>query len=197
MMRVRPRQFLLLLAACLFPALARAQTDAGAPPMPPAAQICTACHGAKGMPVDASIPVIWGQHEGYLYIQLRDFKRGARKNPQMSAIVAGMDRPQMLALAAWFAAQPWPDLQQKRAPRDVAHHAETVVGSAQCTQCHLGGFLGDSTNPRLAGQSHAYLQKTMTDFRSGARANNPWMTALLKTYSDADIQALAAYLAGL
>jgi cytochrome c553 len=37
----------------------------------------------------------------------------------------------------------------------------------------------------------------MQDFRSGARANNPWMTDLLKTYGDADIQALADYLAGL
>ena len=35
----------------------------------------------------------------------------------------------------------------------------------------------------------------MDAFRDGARANNPWMTALLKTYSDQDIAAMAAFLA--
>ena len=57
--------------------------------------------------------------------------------------------------------------------------------------------LGNSTLPRLAGQNIEYLRKTMADFRSGARANNPWMKALLETYSDEDIDALARYLAGL
>ena len=51
--------------------------------------------------------------------------------------------------------------------------------------------------PRLAGQSHDYLLKTMEDFRSGARANNDWMTALLQKYNEADLQALAKYIAGL
>ena len=36
----------------------------------------------------------------------------------------------------------------------------------------------------------------MAAFRDGERSNNPWMAALLKTYSDADIDALAKYLAG-
>ena len=36
----------------------------------------------------------------------------------------------------------------------------------------------------------------MTQFRDGKRKNNPWMAALLKSYSDADIAAMAAYLAG-
>jgi cytochrome c553 len=37
----------------------------------------------------------------------------------------------------------------------------------------------------------------MTDFRTGARANNPTMTTFMKGISDADIAALANYLAGL
>jgi cytochrome c553 len=51
--------------------------------------------------------------------------------------------------------------------------------------------------PRLAGQSHDYLAKTMSDFRTGARANNPSMTDLMKAISDSDIAALATYIAGL
>jgi cytochrome c553 len=37
----------------------------------------------------------------------------------------------------------------------------------------------------------------MTDFRTGARANNPGMTDLMKAISEPDIAALATYLAGL
>jgi cytochrome c553 len=35
----------------------------------------------------------------------------------------------------------------------------------------------------------------MLDFKSGARANNPGMTSLMKAVSDEDIAAIAAYLA--
>jgi len=47
------------------------------------AQTCTGCHGEDGKPVDKTIPAIWGQQLGYIYIQLRDFKRGDRKNDIM------------------------------------------------------------------------------------------------------------------
>ena len=41
-----------------------------------AALVCVACHGEAGVPIDPAIPVIWGQNEGYLYLQLRDMKAG-------------------------------------------------------------------------------------------------------------------------
>jgi cytochrome c553 len=37
----------------------------------------------------------------------------------------------------------------------------------------------------------------MTDFRTGARGNNPGMTSLMQAITDSDIAALAAYLAAL
>ena len=37
--------------------------------------MCLACHGENGVPNYAESPVIDGQHEGYLYIQLRDYKK--------------------------------------------------------------------------------------------------------------------------
>ena len=58
-------------------------------------------------------------------------------------------------------------------------------------------MLRDSTQPRLAGQAQAYLQKTMTDFASGARANNPGMTGFMKGITQQDIAALAAWVAGM
>jgi cytochrome c553 len=161
------------------------------------AMLCAACHGEKGIPKDKSIPVIWGQNEGYIYIELRDMKKGARKNDQMAPIVENMERDDMLALAAYFASKPWPNLDQPRAPKEDARHFDVIANSGQCLACHQSEFKGAGTQPRLAGQSYDYLLKTMMDFRSGARANNDWMTSLLKTFSEADINQMARVLAGL
>ncbi len=178
----------LLLAGSLVPAAAAAD--------PPQAALCSACHGEQGVPTAANIPVIWGQNEGYLYLELRDFKLGNRRSEVMGAVAATLEKDDMRALAAYFAAKPWPALDQQAAPEAVARVAEAADTSAGCKGCHLANWQGDSTTPRLAGQQHDYLRATMAAFRDGARANNPWMAALLKTYTDADIDALAAYLAG-
>ncbi len=182
---------LLSAGLCLFPAFSQAQT------VEEKAQLCSGCHGEAGVPVDKTIPIIWGQMEGYLYLQLRDFKKGARQNEIMSPIAAALERDDMRDLAAYFAAKPWPSLNQSAAPDDVARQAMTANMSVGCSGCHLDKFQGTGTTPRLANQSHEYLAKTLADFRSGARANNPGMTSLARAASASDIDALTAYLSGL
>jgi cytochrome c553 len=161
------------------------------------AAVCSACHGENGVPIDKSFPVLFGQNEGYIYIELRDMKKGARKNEQMAPIVENMSREDMLALAAYFAAKPWPDLQQPRASADDAKHFDSIAVAGTCPACHQAGYLGAGTQPRLAGQGVDYLAKTLLDFRSGARANNDWMKDLMKTYSEDDIRLMARVLAGM
>lgn len=160
-------------------------------------QVCSGCHGEAGKPVDKTIPNIWGQQAGYLYIQLRDFKRGDRKSEIMQPIASAFEKDDMMAIAEYFSQKPWPDLGQPRAPKDVAQRARAADGSVGCTGCHLDHFQGDSTVPRLAGQSRDYLAKTMADFRSRARGNNPGMSDLMIATSTEDLAALAEYLAGL
>jgi len=36
--------------------------------------------------------------------------------------------------------------------------------------------MGDGTNPRIAGQSRGYVLKTLQEFQSKVRGNNPWMS---------------------
>jgi len=161
------------------------------------AAVCSACHGENGVPVDKSIPILWGQNEGYIYIELRDMKKGARKNEQMAPVVENLSRDDMFALAAYFAAKPWPTLKQPRASADDNKHFDSMANSAGCTGCHQDGYIGAGTQPHLAGQGLDYLAKTMLDFRSGARANSDWMRDLLKTYSEDDVRQMARVLAGL
>jgi len=181
----------LVLTAALLPAAAPAQT------IDEKAHVCAGCHGEKGIPQQHLWPVIWGQQQGYLYLQLRDFKSGARKDDMMSPIAESLSREDMQALALYFSQKPWPDLQQSRAPREVSARAQQVNNSVVCTSCHQAGFLGDSTQPRLAGQTKEYLQKSMLDFRTRTRGNNPGMTDFMLAISEQDIADLAALLAGL
>jgi cytochrome c553 len=161
------------------------------------AQLCSACHGENGIPQEQTTPVICGQMEGYLYLQLRDYKRGTRANEIMATVVENLDRSDMLALAEYFSKKPWPNLQQQAAPSEVASQARQANASVGCTDCHLDAYQGDSTVPRLAGQSLQYMDKTITDFRSHARANNPGMSSLMNATSESDLAALTKYLAGL
>jgi cytochrome c553 len=182
--------------AFLLAALSLLATPALADSVEDNAQICAGCHGENGVPQEKTTPIIWGQNEGYLYIELRDFKSGARKNDQMSAIVASLEKADLKALAAHFTKLKWPDLQQPSPQKDVASHALGVIGSIGCTSCHLDQFQGDGTTARLAGQQHDYLLKTMTDFRDRSRGNNPGMSDLLNAAKPDDLDAIAQYLAG-
>jgi cytochrome c553 len=160
------------------------------------AQVCTTCHGDAGVPIDKTIPAIWGQQPGYLYLQLRDFKSGARKNPLMAPIVANLSKDDMMALAEYFSKKPWPRLGQPRAPAAVATEAERTNGSIGCTGCHQGNYQGAGTQPRLAGQRREYLESQMLAFRDGSRGNNPGMSDLMKAATKEQIAAMAQYLAG-
>ncbi|OAF06440.1 cytochrome c [Bradyrhizobium neotropicale] len=160
-------------------------------------EVCAGCHGQDGKPIDTALPIIWGQQAGYIYIQLRDFKRGDRKNEIMQPIVSSFEKDDMLAIAEYFAQKPWPNLGQPRSPKDVAQRALGAEHSVGCTGCHLEQFQGAGTTPRLAGQSQEYLAKTIADFRTRARGNNPGMSDLMRATSPDDLAALAEYLAGL
>ena len=141
--------------------------------------------------------MIWGQNEGYLYLNLRDFNKGSRKNDQMSAIAADLTKDDMKQLAAYFSKKDWPKLQQPSAADDVSKKALTAIGSIGCPSCHLDQLQGDGTTARLAGQQQEYLKQTMLAFRDGSRGNNPGMSDLMKAISPDDIDAISHYAAGL
>jgi cytochrome c553 len=166
-------------------------------PIEAKAKVCTACHGENGVPQLKTTPVIWGQNAGYMFLQLRDFQSGARKNELMSPIAATLSRDDLLPLAEYFSKLKWPNLAQPEAPQDVAAKAQAAISSVGCIGCHLDHFQGDGTTARLAGQQHDYLQKTMMDFRTRTRGNNPGMSDLMNATSPEAITALADYLAGM
>jgi cytochrome c553 len=158
-----------------------------------AAAVCVSCHGEDGVPIEPDYPVIWGQQFYYMYVQLRDYNSGLRTNEIMGPQVADFDRDQMKALATYFSEKPWPAIPHERDTAKVAQ-GEMAAGSGECSQCH-NTFMGDSRVPRLAGQQQAYLARTMHEYKNKIRNNDPTMGSLMQTFDDADLDALADFLA--
>jgi len=153
--------------------------------------------GGGGNSVAPQFPILAGQTARYLYLQLRDFKVGRRKEPTMDPFVANLSREDMLDLSAYFAAQRLKPgafkVDDKRAARGKAKADETL-----CTMCHLGGFKGQNEIPRVAGQNHDYVVKQLHDFKAGRRTNDAGnMSSVSKTLSDQDMDDLAHFLSTL
>jgi len=64
---------------------------------------CQACHGLDdGMGKIPQAPHLAGQNEAYLVKALKDYRSGARKDPMMSVVAAGLTDGDIDDLAAYF-----------------------------------------------------------------------------------------------
>lgn len=188
------RNALLFLGALLACTTVYADTTA---PVEQQVQTCFACHGKNGASTQPQYPILAGQNFLYIYNQLKDFKAGRRKDPQMSPMAANLSKEEMQAIAMYFSKQPWPYNSFNSDPAKAAR-AKAVADAALCTMCHLGQFQGQNEIPRLAGQHFAYLKKQLLAFRSKTRTNDAGnMTSYTANLTDQQIDDLANYLAGL
>ncbi|HTO81055.1 MAG TPA: cytochrome c4 [Methylomirabilota bacterium] len=186
-----------LAGASVLVLLAAAPAAAQTPDISDRLQLCQSCHGENGLPQQPDTPIIWGQNFYYLYVQLKDYQAKRRANDIMNGIAADLSKDEMQALAKHFSEQAWPRIEFQATDAEVAAaHQAAVAGG--CTGCHLGNYHGNNSDvPRIAGQQPAYLERTTHEMKDRIRANNPFMTTLLSTYSDADLKALAHWLAGM
>ena len=72
--------------------------------------------------------------------------------------------------------------------------AQAAIVTGQCVACHGILGMGDGTNPRIAGQSRGYVLKTLQEFQSKVRGNNPGRRTPGPLHPD-DLVALAAFMA--
>ena len=173
-------------------------------------QVCAACHGVDGnspLPVN---PNLAGQIPEYIAKQLMNFKaaegkKAERENAIMAGMVAALSPEDMRNLAAYYGGQ--------TAKPGFARNTDTVElgqrifraglvdkGVPACAGCHGATGLGmPKQYPRLAGQHPEYTEVQMKAWRSADRANDPgkMMRMLAARMSDAEIKAVADYIAGL
>ncbi len=161
------------------------------------AEVCIACHGENGNSTNGVFPILAGQTSRYLYLQLKDFEEGRRKDPVMSPMVANLNKEDFLDLAEYFSAQKPKATAFKPDPEKIKA-GKAKADEVLCTMCHLGGFLGQNEIPRVAGQHYEYIIKQLKDFKARNRTNDAGnMTSVSKTLSDQDIENLANYIANL
>ena len=182
-------------AAAIGASNAFAQTSDAKPPAK--AEVCAACHGADGNSTNPLYPNLAQQTARYIYLQLKDFKEGRRKDPLMSPVAATLETSEMLALADWFSKQKEKPTGFKADPAKV-EAGRKVADAVLCSMCHGGGFGGQNEVPREAGQHYEYVRKQLLDFKNKRRTNDAGnMASVTSTLSDEDIDNLAQYVANL
>jgi cytochrome c553 len=78
----------------------------------------------------------------------------------------------------------------------AAQEVDGRVLALSCLNCHGPGGKSRGDIPSIAGKTEVFVKSAMVDFRDGKRPATV-MTRLAKGYGDAEIDALAKYIATL
>jgi cytochrome c553 len=171
-----------------------------------ATKVCAACHGSDGNSPAPANPKLAAQFPEYMVRQLAAFKENKeRKSPVMFAMAQPLSPADMNNVSAFYASQ--------QAKGGVARKKEAVKlgeklyragdvgkGLPACASCHGATGVGmPAQYPRLAGQHSEYTEQQLKAFRTRERANDPgrMMRGIADKMTDAEIQAVSDYIAGL
>jgi len=169
------------------------------------AAVCAACHGGDGKAIQPAYPNLAGQHALYIAKQLTDYRDGNRVNALMSGQAANLSDEDILDLAAYYAAMPKIENvavdENLELGMSIYRGGITSAGVAACAACHGPAGEGNplAVWPVVSGQNAQYTADQLRYFRSGERANDPaaMMRGVSKRMTDAEIDAVANYIAGL
>lgn len=156
------------------------------------AAFCANCHGEGGNSTNPDIPNLAGQNPGYLLDQVRQFAEGKRKNEFMEGMIRALKPEETIGMVVYFAAQPVTPHKAGVSPALVLRGKDLF--HKNCFRCHGENGLGSEKFARIAGQQQGYLSKTIKRYRAGSvQRSDPLMAAATSLLSDADIDALVAY----
>lgn len=169
---------------------------------------CGGCHGMDGNSFVPTFPSLAGQGEKYIAKQIADFKAGtARTDATMAGMAMMLETEQdALDVGAYFASQKLnstaPVDESKLAlGREIYKGGNLQTGIPACQGCHgpTGAGNPGSVYPQLGGQYTDYTMKQLHAFKDGSRSNDDrqMMRNILKTMTDAEIEAVAHYIASL
>jgi cytochrome c553 len=169
--------------------------------------MCIGCHGIKGyqasFPEVHKVPMISGQGAKYIAAALNAYKKGERKHPTMRSIAAPLTDQDIAEISAYYEQQgkggaAVPE-QAAPAPADVA----ALLTKGACVSCHGANFSKpiDGSYPKLAGQHADFLYVALKAYKTEGNANvgrgNPIMGGQVKPFSNAELKAMANYIASL
>ena len=180
---------------------------------------CAACHSVDGNSTDAQYPKLAGQHERYIWRQLKMLKSGERENPIMMGMASALTEQDMRDIGAYFATQKvvagvaddtaiasGPNQGKKfyQVGERIYRGGKAESGVPACIACHGPSGRGNPgpAYPSIGGQHASYTVAKLQFFHGGGSwgkdANtNTVMTTVAHNLSDEEIQSLATYIEGL
>lgn len=178
---------------------------------------CAVCHGDDGNSLSPAFPKIAGLGEKYLLKQLQDIKSGDRNVMEMAGQLDASSDQDLADIAAFYASQTTQlsgstefkvklnsgvEVSSLELGAKLYRAGKLDVNTPSCSGCHSPTGMGNAPAgyPRISGQHADYLEKQLLAFRESERSNDGearTMRSVTQYLSNAEIKALANYIAGL
>ena len=198
----------LALAGAVSVASAQTATLAGGTRTPGeerAINLCSTCHGPRGISTSPEFPILAAQREGYLVAQLEAFQAKTREEKAahdfMWGIAGNLDAAMIRSIAQYYASQP-PAAGRPGDPALVAKGRELWEKGVPdrsippCASCHGAKAEGVADFPRLAGQHPKYVTRQI-EFIQTLTRKAPVMHGIVKDLTPDEMQAIAVYVQSL
>jgi len=166
-----------------------------------AVNLCSTCHGPRGISTSSEFPILAAQRRGYLESQIDAFRKKTRAEKDahdfMWGIAGNLDEAIISGIAIYYAEQP-PAPGRSGDPSLIARGKELFDkglperGIPACMSCHGANGEGMADFPRLAGQHTKYVVKQLNFIQSLVRSA-PVMHGIVKDLAPAEIEAVAAF----
>lgn len=179
--------------------------DARTPGEEKAINLCSTCHGPRGVSISPIFPNLAAQQPDYLVAQIEAFQAHTREEKAahdiMYGIAGNLDMPLVKSIAHYYAEQP----PAPGRPGDTALIAkgkalyETGIPDRTippCATCHGADARGRGIFPRLAGQHAAYVVHQIEYIQQIVR-KAPVMHGIVKDLNSSEMNAIAAYVQSL
>jgi cytochrome c553 len=167
-----------------------------------AVNLCSTCHGARGISTSPEFPILAAQRPGYLEAQIEAFRSKTREEKAahdfMWGIAGNLNDPRVIAgIAHYYASQP-PAAGRPGDPAMIAKGKEFYDkgspdrGIPPCASCHGANAEGMADFPRLAGQHAKYILRQL-EYIQGLVRKAPVMHGIVKDLTPDEMQAVAVF----
>ena len=169
--------------------------------------MCIGCHGIPGyqssFPEVHKVPMISGQSGKYIAAALTAYKKGERKHPTMRGVSDSLTEQDIADVSAYYEQRGKTSAElPAKSGREPSVQVAELLKKGACVSCHGDNFAKpiDPSYPKIAGQHADYLFVAQKSYKADARnanvgRNNAIMGGIAKQFSNAELKALANYLA--
>jgi len=170
-----------------------------------AVNLCSSCHGPRGVSTSPEFPILAAQSEIYLVMQMKAFRNKVRNEKEahqfMWGVAQQMDDAAIAAVARYYAEQAPAggrpaETAMATKGKELFEKGAPERGISACATCHGKNAEGGSEGPRLASQHAKYIEKQLRYMQTKER-DAATMGEVVKKLTLEEAQAVAAYVQSL